>query len=149
MSLYLTAIQPNPPGKDTSSPGFATNGKMNEEWVEFEVTADSRELSGDELHHLTFLSTACQVTGRERLARFSSASLRRGDRVRVHTGLGQPYWDGRVLHLFLGRRWFVWNNRCGDRAVLEYNGATIDWAEYGPNSPERVLHRIPGTNRFV
>lgn len=145
-TLYLTAIQPNPRGKDTSR--MRSSARLNDEWVQFEVRAESRDLIGDELFHLTFEQRSCRVTGEDHLARFGSAKLRCGQSVRVHTGSGQSWWEGSVLHTYLGRSWFVWNNGCGDRAVLRYDGKTIDWAEYRRNPPEGVLRRVPGTNTF-
>jgi hypothetical protein len=49
----------------------------------------------------------------------------------------------------LGRQWFVWNNTCGDRATLSYNGSVIDSAFYRPNPPEGVLVRVEGTDELV
>jgi hypothetical protein len=145
-SLYLTAIMPNPPGRDRVTSSAA---RLNEEWVEFAAVDPNRNLAGDELHHLTFTSYGCSVTGRVCLERFGAVAVLREQRVRVHTGSGQPWWEGNVLHWYLGHGWFVWNNACGDRAVLTFNGGTLDWAEYSANPPERVLTRILGTNRFA
>ena len=45
--------------------------------------------------------------------------------------------------------WYVWNNACGDRATLSYNGRVIDSAFYRPNPPEGVLTRLQGTDELV
>ena len=144
--LIITSAQPNPPGKD-SARSTTTNAKLNEEWVEFTAERD-RALIEDELSHLTF-NNYCQRTGQERILQFASVQIKAGQRVRVHTGSGTAYWDGNTLHVYAGRSWFAWNNRCGDRATLSYKGTVIDSAYYEPNPPEGVLVRQPGTDRLV
>jgi hypothetical protein len=145
--LYLVAIQPNPPGRDASQGGTTTNAKLNEEWVEFEAL-EARNLSGDELAHLTF-NSACQRTGQDAIFRFGTVQLQRGNRVRVHTGAGASQWVGITLHVYAGRPWFVWNNGCGDRAFLTYNTSVIDSAYYNAYPPEGELVRQAGTDKFV
>lgn len=147
-SLYLTRIQPNPPGRDRTRYSAPTNQQLNEEMVEFVATTE-RDLTGDELWHLTFSSQGCTNTGTDRLAKFESVKLSRGDRVMVHTGSGQNGWNGSTYHVYLGRRNYAWNNDCGDRASLAYNGTTIDWAQYDPNPREGLLKRIDNTNKFA
>lgn len=146
--LYLTQIQPNPPGRDVTRSGAAP-GQLNAEWVEFAVVGGNRNLSGDVLSHLTFTTYGCTVTGSDPLWKFGALELQTGHRVRIHTGSGNAWWEGLVLHVYVGRGWFVWNNGCGDRAVLDFNGNVVDWAEYGPNPREGVLVRVQNTNRFV
>jgi hypothetical protein len=145
--LYLVAIQPNPPGRDASRFGTTTNAKLNEEWVEFEALA-ARNLSGDELAHLTF-NSACQRTGQDAVLKFGTVQLQRGQRVRVHTGTGTAQWVGNTLHVYAGRSWFVWNNGCGDRAFLSFNTSVIDSAYYDARPPEGELVRQAGTDKFV
>lgn len=145
--LYIVAAQPNPPGRDSSLPGHATNDKLNEEWLEFEARAD-RSLSGDELSHLTF-NMYCQQTGSDLVMRFGSVSLRRGQKVRVHTGTGYDMWVGNTYHVYAGRKWFIWNNACGDRATLAYAGRVIDSAWYDPSPPAGELVRAQGTDKLV
>ena len=145
--LYVVAAQPNPPGKDAARPGVTTNTQLNEEWLEFEVRA-SRNLTGDELSHLTF-DNRCTRTGAEPIVRFASTSVSPGQRVRVHTGTGTNQWVGSTLHVYVGRTWFMWNNVCGDRATLRYSGTVIDSAYYDRNPPEGQLVREPGTDRLV
>lgn len=145
--LYLVAVQPNPPGRDASRFGTTTNAKLNEEWVEFEALA-ARNLISDELAHLTF-NAACQRTGRDILVKFGNVQLQRGQRVRVHTGVGTDAWVQNTLHVYAGRSWFVWNNACGDRAYLSYGATEIDSAYYDPRPPEGQLIRRAGTDKFV
>ena len=147
-SLYLTQIQPNPPGRDANGHRPVGN-QLNNEWVEFAATGGSRNLAGDILTNLTFTSYGCTITGEQALVRFNTLDLQDGQRVRVHTGSGTPRWEGTTIHVYLGRGWYVWNNMCGDRARLTYNGADLDWATYGPNPREGVLVRVPHTNRFA
>jgi len=146
-SLMLTRIFPNPPGRDAAG-GQTTNQKLNEEWVELRATGGSRSLVGDELTHRTHFSGTCTVSGADTLVKFAVATLQDGHTVRVHTGSGTPWQEGTVHHVFLGRPWFVWNNRCGDQASIVYNGNLVDRATYAPNPPERVLVRNHNTNRF-
>lgn len=56
---------------------------LNEEWVEFEVVADSRDLVGDGLHHRTSDSLSCRETGWDLLQRFPSLKIERRHRVRI------------------------------------------------------------------
>jgi hypothetical protein len=145
--LYLVGAQPNPPGRDASRFGATTNAKLNEEWVEFEALA-ARNLSGDELSHVTFNGT-CQHTGQDVIFRFGTINLQRGQRVRVHTGVGTAQWVGNTLYVYAGRSWFAWNNGCGDRAFLSFNGNVIDSAYYDARPPEGELGRQAGTDKFV
>lgn len=146
MSLYITRAQPNPPGRDTTRHGMALNSTLNEEWIEFRAEAD-RNLVGDQLLHRTFTS-GCSPLGTELLHRFPSLQVQRGQAVRVHTGRGLDGWADGVLHIYLNRTWFVWNNACGDRGTLVFSDATIDSAQYGPKPPEGILIRISGTDRL-
>ncbi len=145
-ALYIVAAQPNPPGKD-SARGTATDHMLNQEWLEFAALQD-RNLAGDSLTNVTF-NQWCQVTGADQLYRFASGQLAAGKHVRVHTGRGTDYWDGNVWHAYAGRHWFAWNNTCGDRATLSFNGSVIDSAFYRPNPPEGVLVRVEGTDELV
>jgi hypothetical protein len=146
-ALYITRAQPNPRGRDTASQGQALNSKLNEEWVEFRADA-SRNLIGDSLSHLTFSTYGCSPTGRDELVKFGSLQVDAGDLVMVHTGSGTSGWVGRTYHVYLGRRWFIWNNGCGDRAILAYSGQEIDHAYYASNPPEGELVRVAGTDRL-
>lgn len=145
--LYIVRAQPNPPGRDARRGGQVTNSKLNEEWVEF-VVQEGRHMVGDELSHLTF-DGYCRTTGVEVVFRFGAINLSPGHRVRVHTGVGTPEWEGSTLHVYAGRSWYVWNNGCGDRATLAYNGRAIDSTYYEANPPEGVLVRRRGTDRLV
>lgn len=147
-TLILTRIFPNPPGRD-SSWGTTTNEKLNGEWAEFAAAGGSRNLTSDVLYHRTHYSGTCTVSGIADLITFASSTLPEGHSVRVHTGSGTAWQEGTVHHIYLGRSWFVWNNACGDEASIGYNGSIIDRASYAPNPPERVLTRVPGTNRFA
>lgn len=144
--LQIVAAQPNPPGRDTLRPGMATNQKLNEEWVEF-AAQSSRSLIGDVLRHETY-DQWCNRTGTADLCKFGSVQLQTGQRVRVCSGRGSDQWVGTTLFVFLNRDWFVWNNGCGDRATLLYQGTIIDSARYAARPPEGVLYRVSGTDRL-
>jgi len=146
-SLYITRAQPNPRGRDTVSQGQALNSKLNEEWVEFRAEV-GRDLSGDILSHLIFTPVGCTALRQDQLVKFGSIHLDPGDLVVVHTGSGTNAWVGRTCHIYLGLQWFVWNNRCGDRATLAFNGQEIDHAYYAANPPEGELVRVAGTDRL-
>jgi hypothetical protein len=146
-TLYIVQAQPNPPGKDTVRPGFATAAQLNEEWLEFEARNGDRNLIGDVVSHLTF-SSSCSVTGQDQLIKFGQETLREGQRLRFHTGSGIKQWVGGVLHVYLGRDWYVWNNVCGDRATVTFQETVVDTAGYRPRPPEGVLVRVPGTDRL-
>jgi hypothetical protein len=144
--LYITKAQPNPPGRDHVSYGWATNAQLNEEWVEFRAE-DDRNLNGDVLTHLTFDSN-CRVSGSDQLMTFSGV-LKRGQSIRVHTGTGTAYLAGSTYHMYVGASWYKWNNACGDVATLAFNGTVIDSATYRPSPPEGELIRQAGTNLLV
>ena len=146
-ALYLTAIRPNPPGRNGADDTEIDPALLNEEWVEFEVRWNGRPFGGEELYHL--IRPWADPVGQERLARFPAIAVRPGQRVRVHTGAGEPTWQGNVLHWFLGRSRFAWSSTCGDRALLVRDLAVADCAEYGPLPPQGVLTRVAGTNMFV
>jgi len=146
-SLYLTRISPNPPGKDSTF-GLAPNDQLVREWVEFSVVGGARYLNGDQLFHRTYASRTCDITGLGELTKFGGISLSIGQSVRVHTGMGRDWWEGSLLHHYLGKSWYVWNNACGVEAQLRYGENLLDWAAYGPNPGERILTRVQGTNRF-
>ena len=149
-TLYLTQIQPNPPGRDTVSPGKATAAQLNIEWVQVTlIGTDGRSLQGDRLDHSTYSSTGCMLLGNEKVIEFASGTLLPGQSMRVHTGPGESWWEGNLVHTYAGRNWFLWNNRCGDKAVFSFGQSVIDWAAYTPNPREGVLVRQQGTNRFV
>lgn len=103
---------------------------------------------GDRLDHNTYSSTGCLLMGNEKVIEFSSGMLMPGQSMCIHTGPGGLVGEEPVPHV---RRpgWFIWNNRCGDKAVFSYGQLVIDWADYVPNPREVVLVRRPGTNRFV
>lgn len=144
--LLIVAAQPNPPGRDTVRPGLALGSTLNAEWVEFAAQA-SRNLTGDVLYHEIY-GAGCVRTGTDVLYTFPAVQVEPGHRVRVCTGRGTPQWIGTTLHLYLNRDWFVWNNACGDRATLAYQGSVIDSARYAPRPPEGVLSRVVGTDRL-
>lgn len=143
--LYLTRIQPNPPGKDAGVGAL----QLNNEWLEFEIAAATRNLSNDLVTHNTYTERGCTLTGTDALFKFGSLTLTRGQRVRIHSGSGTAWWEGQTLHVYAGRSWYVWNNRCGDRASISFNGQAIDWAQYSGSPREGILSRVPGTNQFV
>ncbi|HZR22697.1 MAG TPA: lamin tail domain-containing protein [Vicinamibacterales bacterium] len=138
---------PNPPSKDRTAHRL-TNEQLNNEWMEFANTS-GRELSlnGVKLLDYTF-NHACQKTSEKTVIEFVN-NLAAGHSVRVHTGTGTAYTEGTVRHVFAGHGNFVWNNACGDTAILRNgHGTLIDWASYEPNPPEVVLYRVPNTNRL-
>ncbi len=111
------------------------------------AAARSRILVGDVISHLTFSNT-CAITGEDQLIHIPGGTLPSGRRLRLHTGRGTDAWVMDIMHIYLNRNWFVWNNACGDRATVRYQNQVIDTAGYTPNPPEGVLVRIRGTNRL-
>jgi hypothetical protein len=148
-TLYLTRIQPNPPGRDVVRPGWATPDLLNGEWVEMASVSGARNLAGDVLQHNTYTSSGCSLTGQEVVLKFGTGELNQGQSIRLHTGPGADQWVENTFYMFLGRKWFIWNNDCGDRADLSFNNQQLDWASYGPSPREGILTRVVGTNRFT
>lgn len=146
--LYVTQALPNPPGKDRPPHGGPPNSQLNGEWIEFaNISVRTLDLAGLRLVHQTF-NTRCESGNQESLTTFSG-SLDAGKSIRAHTGHGEGWWEGNILHLYLKRSNYVWNNSCGDFALLAVTNAKIDWAGYAPNPTEgRVLRRISGTNKL-
>jgi hypothetical protein len=150
--LYITHLLPNPMGKDRTPTNLVTNEQLNGEWVQFENTSGKELLlDGVSIRHRTF-NNQCAATGDEELTGFIGP-MPAGHSIRLHTGHGQPFDDPRdpkLRHLFLNRWNFVWNNVCGDRAVLRVVAGEIDRAEYDRRPPEGVvLERVPGTNKLA
>jgi hypothetical protein len=137
-TLYIVQAQPNPPGKNVVRGGHATDRQLNEEWIESEARNGDRNLTGDVISHLTF-SPLCGVTGQDVLVNFSQGALRQGQRLRLHTGAGAGQWIGNTFYMYSGRKWFVWNNACGDRATVHYQQTVVDTAAYAPHPPEGVV----------
>lgn len=146
--LYIFQALPNPAGKDRPSYGSPTNAQLNGEWIEFANTSGKElSLAGVQLLHQTF-DHHCQRTGEEVVTTLQG-NIVAGCSIRVHTGSGEGAWEGSVFHLYLRRSSYIWNNACGDTAVLATNGGRIDWAYYNPNPSEgRVLQRVSGTNEL-
>ncbi len=144
--LTVTRALPNPLGKDRTASHQVTNQQLNNEWIEFANASGSRtNLDGLALDHFTF-NHACNKTGEDRVTTFTG-SLESGQSMRVHTGSGTNYVEGLVIHVFLNRSNFVWNNQCGDTIVLRAGSGVVDWASYGAKPAEGgVLLRVPGTN---
>jgi len=145
--LVIVAAQPNPPGRDRAARGSSQNRILNEEWIEIRA-ATARSLIGDEVWHRTHTSS-CVPNGVARYYKFGSLFLSAGQSVRVHTGVGQAFWEGSTHHVFAGHDWFKWNNACGDRVTVAYSNSVIDYAEYSSNPPECVLVRQAGTHLLV
>jgi hypothetical protein len=129
-----------------------TNEKLNEEFVEFVNAADKRlALKGSSIGHYTF-TQQCVKEGEDRLMTFSGGEIGPSHVVRVHTGAGADYVEGTtILHVFLGRTNFVWNNKCGDTVVLRApNGDVVDWASYdGGVRNGAILKRVPNSNKLT
>jgi hypothetical protein len=144
-NLLVSYALPNPAGKDRSASGVSNN-QLNGEWVEFKNNINQPvSLDGVSLVHQTY-NQSCQRTGYDVLTPFSG-TLGVGQSIRVHTGTGQGYQEGNVIHLFLNRGNYVWNNRCGDSVILQAGNSLVDWAAYGSNPPEgRILTRAIGQN---
>jgi len=144
--LYITQTLPNPAGKDRPPHGGPSNTQLNAEWLEFLNTAGKDlDLAGVVLLHQTF-NNWCQRTGQDTVTNFKG-TLEAGKAIRVHTGRGEGAWEGSLFHFYLGRSNYVWNNACGDVAVLAVRGGTIDQAGYEPKPAEgKVLRRVTGTN---
>lgn len=147
--LLVTRALPNPAGKDRRYPHPPTDEQLNGEWVEF-ANAGGRLLSldGVSMAHYTF-DRACGKTGEDKLITFNG-TLKPTYSIRLHTGHGVTWAEGPIWHLYAGRSNYVWNNVCGDTAVLRNDGAEcIDWASYDPQPPDGVvLNRLPGTNKL-
>ena len=146
--LTITRVLPNPYGKDRTPSHQVTNQQLNGEWVEFANTYGARlTLEGLTLDHYTF-DNGCTKTGEDRATTFGGV-LEAGQAMRVHTGTGTPSVEGPVIHAFLGRGNFIWNNRCGDTPVLRAGDTLVDWAYYNPGPTEgAVLQRVVGTNEL-
>jgi hypothetical protein len=147
--LTVTRALPNPAGKDRTPNNQVTNQQLNGEWMEFaNTTPYSIALQDFQLLHYTF-DRGCQKTGEDLVMSFTG-NLAAGHSVRVHSGSGTPYTESTIRHLFVNGGNFIWNNRCGDTAVLRNAARTlVDWANYEANPPEGVvLNRVPGTNRL-
>lgn len=147
--LLVTRALPNPAGKDRQYPHPPTNDQLNGEWVEF-ANASERTLSleGVAMSHYTF-DRRCSRTGEDQLTTFTGMLNSRRS-IRLHTGRGQGWDEGTIRHLYAGRSNYVWNNVCGDTAVLRNaSNEAIDWAAYEPEPPEGVvLNRLPGTHKL-
>ena len=110
---------------------------------------DDLELQGVSLLHYTF-DADCKKTGEEGVISFSGGKLKSGQSIKVHSGKGSTEFVGEVYHFSLNRERYIWNNKCGDYAVLRRAEKLIDWAMYDPNPPENtVLRRREGTNKLV
>lgn len=144
--LTVTRALPNPLGKDRTPSHQVTNQQLNGEWVEFANTSGGRlNLDGLALDHYTF-NHACTKTGEDRATTFTGL-LENGQSMRVHTGTGTTYVEGAIIHVFLNRSNFIWNNQCGDTAALRAGNNLVDWASYAARPAEgAILQRVPGTN---
>jgi len=120
---------------------------LNEEWIDIQAI-DSRSMVNDVLTSLAH-DNACSVTGVQVLCTFPSIQLLPGQSIRVHTGSGTAGFIGHTYHYYLGRSWFVWNNGCGDRATVSYNGGVVDSAWYAARVPEGVLVRSTNSDELV
>jgi hypothetical protein len=148
--LLITRSLPNPVGKDRTPANRVTNAQLNNEWIEFRNdTANRLNIEEVTLHHTTF-NDRCERTGERLLMQFRGV-LAVGQSLRIHTGTGTAWDEGTIRHLYADRTNFVWNNVCGDTAVLRLaNGDRHDWASYDGNPPEGVvLERVPNTNRLA
>jgi len=139
---------PEPTGKGSPVTRRAYSGpaEFGVDRVRQHISGGTRSVEGVQLFHFTF-NQNCQHTGEDRFTPFTGG-LSASHSIRVHTGSGQVWQEGTVWHIYLQRSNYVWNNRCGDTAVLrDSTGGLIDWASYLPGPEEgRVLQRISGTN---
>lgn len=148
--LLIARALPNPAGKDRTPANQVTNAQLNNEWLEFRnETAKRLDIEDVTLHHTTF-NNRCEPTGENLLMRFTGV-LGVGQSLRIHTGAGTSWDEGTTRHLYAGRTNYVWNNVCGDTAVLRLaNGNRHDWASYSRNPPEGVvLERVANTNQLA
>ena len=148
--LLITRALPNPAGKDRNPAHRASNDQLNAEWIEFRNDTDKTiTIDGVTIGHQTF-NDFCQRMREDELTTFRGSMASRSS-IRLHTGVGEPADEGIIRHLYLNRSNYVWNNRCGDTAVLRVaSGGLIDQASYEPKPPEgAVLNRVPGTNRLA
>lgn len=144
--LYVTRAVPNPRGKDRPPSQGPTNAQLNGEWIEFRNDARTTlSIEGVTVQHHTF-DSYCRKSGQEEVTGFTG-SLEPGQSIRLHSGTGNPSWEGTILHLFVNSRWYLWNNRCGDRVIiLNARGDWIDWADYAPEPGEGALLQRTGLN---
>ncbi len=148
--LLIMRALPNPAAKDRTPSNQVTNEQLNGEWVEFRnETSKALDIDGVTMSHYTFTGQ-CQHTGENEVTRFNGV-VSPAHSIRLHTGIGTPWNEGAIRHLYLNRRNFVWNNRCADTAVLRsVRGSVIDYASYARQPPEdAVLNRVPGTHRLA
>jgi hypothetical protein len=147
MSLLVTRLLPNPPGKDRPPFGPPSNEQLNKEWIQFlNVSGTDLKMDGVALLHTTF-SGSCRKVGTETLITFKG-NMPKGSSIRVHSGSGEAWTEGDLRHIYANHANYAWNNVCGDCAEIRaVTGGRIDWAEYRPYPPEGVvLNREPGTN---
>lgn len=148
--LLITRTLPNPAGKDRTPGHLVNNDQLNGEWIEFRnSTQKTLTIDGVSIAHHTF-NSYCRQTDEDVLTSFTGP-MPAGSSIRLHTGAGQPWDEGTIRHLYLGRGNYVWNNRCGDTALLRVaDGGLIDQASYDPNPPEgTILNRVLGTDRLA
>lgn len=105
---------------DSPGPDRGSNSSLNHEWVALHnYGGKAKDLYG--------------YTVRDRsnhVYRFGHVSLRAGKTIYVHTGRGK---NGTV-HVYQGRRWYVWNNTSDAATLRTRYGTKIDvcsWSHTG------------------
>jgi hypothetical protein len=144
--LSVTRALPNPIGRDRAQSNQSLSDQLTHEWIEFANTSTQR-ISLDQvvLAHFTF-NRRCSKTGEELVTPFHGV-LEVGQSMRVHTRAGTNFVEGSIIHAFLNRGNFIWNNDCGDTVVLRVGDNPLDSASYERKPREgAILTRVPGTN---
>jgi Lamin Tail Domain len=144
--LSVTRALPNPIGRDRSPSNQSLSEQLTNEWIEF-ANASTKRLSLEQvvLAHFTF-DRSCSKIGEETVTGFSGV-LEVGQSMRVHTGAGKNSVEESIIHVFLSRGNFIWNNDCGDTVVLRVGNNLLDSASYERKPREgAILERVPGTN---
>lgn len=149
MALQIIRAKPNPAGRDRFG-RLTPSSQLAAEWIDIANTGvTSESLTSLTLYHKIF-NDFCIELGFDEVISFRGI-LGSGEVVRIHSGgeipLNQMYAEdvqGVDHHLFTGTN-YLWNNKCGDTAVL-YNTITkleMDRAYYDSNPPEgKILRRI-------
>jgi len=145
-NLQTVRLRPNPPGKDTTRRGGATQTQLGAEWADIQNTTNQPlNITGVELYHIAY--SPQHPRGQwERVCVFSE-TLPAGHTLRLHSGSGplsvlrQEDIQGAEIQRFTGQDWYVWNNAEGDCAALTMSAKfdPFDKACYEPNPSEGVV----------
>ncbi|HUE72852.1 MAG TPA: hypothetical protein VMP01_18350 [Pirellulaceae bacterium] len=145
-NLKTVRLKPNPPGKDRTRRGGASQTQLGAEWIDLQNTSgQSLSLTGVAIYHIAYGSG--HPNGQWEKVTDLSGSVPANQTLRVHSGSGPLAQlrpediQGAELHRFTNRDQFVWNNAEGDCAALTMAAKfdPFDKACYDPNPPEGVV----------